>query len=233
MSFSATKKIAKKAAPAALSFSAPWLGPVAGIAGNILGGVFGDRGQSAANQANLQIARENRAFQERMSSTAYQRSAKDLEKAGLNRILALGNSASTPSGNTAVMQNENQSRSAAAMTAATTAMTLRAQDAQIKNTKAQTANINADTILKGKATEKVGGEITNIEKMGRQIEQTILKQLAETKLTTAKGGREATISAMYDMIPDVIVSMQSFLGLSDETVDRLLQYFYRRQNNAR
>ena len=71
-----------------------------------IGGALGFLGQRSANRANLQIARDQMAFQERMSNTAYRRSARDLEKAGLNRILALGKPASSPAGASAVMQNE-------------------------------------------------------------------------------------------------------------------------------
>ncbi len=78
-----------------------------GVAGDVIGGLFGKSGQSSANAANLRIARENRGWQERMSNTAYQRSAKDLDAAGLNRILAIGSPSTTPAGNVATMQNEN------------------------------------------------------------------------------------------------------------------------------
>lgn len=50
---------------------------------------------------NAKQAQYNRDFQERMANTAYQRAAKDLDKAGLNRILALGSPAATPGGSMA------------------------------------------------------------------------------------------------------------------------------------
>ncbi len=100
----ATGQTARQIAGAA---GAAWMGPLGALAGPIIGGLFGRSGQDAANRANLQIARENRAWQERMSNTAYQRSAADLSAAGLNRILAIGKPASTPAGNIATMQNKN------------------------------------------------------------------------------------------------------------------------------
>ncbi len=119
--------------------STPW-GAIAGIGGSLLSGLFGRSGQSSANRSNLRIAREQMQFQERMSNTAYQRSADDLEKAGLNRILALGKPASSPPGASAKMENTKASMAEAARTAAL-------QFAQIKNVDASTAKAVAETEL--------------------------------------------------------------------------------------
>jgi hypothetical protein len=71
---------------------------------NLVSGLFGMMSQDKANKANKQIAREQMAFQERMSNTAVQRHTKDLEAAGFNRLLAAGgNGASTPSGASATI----------------------------------------------------------------------------------------------------------------------------------
>lgn len=77
----------------------PGLAGVLGPIGDVLGGVFQLAGAGSA-------ARRNREFQERMSSTAYQRAVKDMRLAGLNPALAYSQGgASSPGGATADVPN--------------------------------------------------------------------------------------------------------------------------------
>lgn len=125
----------------------------AAIAGglSLLGSMGGSETQA---KYNAKEAQRNRDWQTEMSNTAYQRAANDLEKAGLNRILALGSPASTPSGATASIEAPKL--------------------AQAVSTGIAAASANQQ-IEQSKATEALQKEQKNTE----QMKQHLLKEQTE------------------------------------------------------
>lgn len=119
----------------------------------------GYRGQQETNAANLEIARDQMAFQERMSSTAHQREVADLKAAGLNPILSVNAGASSPAGASATMQNPMQAIAANAGEFAKLHGALEQQEKQNKLLQAQTDNTNMDTLVKSQDRPKA--ELTN------------------------------------------------------------------------
>lgn len=152
-----------------------WLVPAAIAAAEFVGSEFsrrqGQKGQERANQQNIDLAREQMSFQERMAhsaedfsermaNTQMQRRVRDLIAAGLNPALAYENAAAAPAGVTA---GGSQARVENA-----TASGFQAQ--QMREA------IRASMTARENATTKTAAEVENIKKASRlldaQIDQT-------------------------------------------------------------
>lgn len=217
MSFGGTaKSVATGAATGSI------LGPLGSIAGGVLGpiigGLFGRSGQSAANAANLRIARENRAWQTAMSNTAYQRAARDLEAAGLNRILALGQPATTPAGNIATMQNENALLADGISKGVTAGLTARRMNAEINHVNARTELVGAQRRALGGASEIGAG----LEEIFRLIKQKLSGE--KTPLEFGGMGNQivSDIGNTAKSVKDYLGKVADSVGLTPHKAERHL-----------
>ena len=170
------------------------------MAGPFIGGLFGASGAKEQNKANLKIAREQMAFQERMSNTAFERATKDLKRAGLNPILATGKAASSPGGALATMQNVGEA-----------AVKNAASAAEVKNLNAETHLKKAQEVMASMQQQVLAGQQDSTFAMGkidREINrrfQALPEKMRDAimfeRLTGGSGARAIGSVAQFLRIP--------------------------------
>ena len=144
---------------------------------------FNLREASTARDFSAVQSQLNRDWQEYMSNSAFQRATTDLEKAGLNRILAVGSSASTPGG-----ANASPSHASAPMpsgAAATNNPTPR-----IDNVFGQALNV-ANSALDAL---KLSQETKNLYDTGIGIRQDNITRVFETRIRNLKMLQQDTLN---------------------------------------
>jgi len=166
----------------------------------IITGLLGYQGQKETNQQNIQLGREQMAFQERMANTSWQRGVKDMEAAGLNPMLAYSQGgASAPMGSMPQVQSAVGAGVSSAKQGSETIAAMQqieSNKATIEQIKATTAKIQSETMERNLNTAKLIADTDvseqTADRVARDANLSKQRQLTE-KYNTESASYQAAI----------------------------------------
>lgn len=188
----------------------------ASLLGNLFSGVFGASAQSQANQANRDIAYENRMWQENLANTGYQRAATDMKAAGLNPIAGVS-PAGTPSGNTATMESANpmSGLGAGVQGGISTALSTLNSTADIEAKGSTVALQDAQKVTEGARAIQTANSARESDVRTQQM----VSELPATKAKAAFEKDQADIDRDNITYDNIMKRAQQAVGLGSSAVD--------------
>lgn len=158
-------------------FGGPVGAGIGGALGSAADGILARNDQRAVNDQNVALVRENRAWQEQMSNTSYQRAVKDMEAAGLNPMLAYSQGgASTPPGGTTQVESSVAKGVSSAQQSASTVSQLQqvqASQANIEQMRATTDKIKSETVAQSLNSALVAAQVQDTVNRAKKTEEEI------------------------------------------------------------
>lgn len=201
-----------------------WAGLAQSVA-PVAAGALNFYGQRATNSANAQMAQNQMDFQAQMANTSYQRGTADMKAAGLNPMLAYSQGgAASPGGASAVMGNEVGQGASSALSAYSLMQEMQLRSEQIEQAKAQTNNIDVDSVLKAANTKNADMDWVLKDIQSRYAEDQYRTQIrlgnSAARLNELKEPREQAVGKAANMVSgglDAINNAKDWAatGLSD------------------
>lgn len=186
------------------------------LAGAALSAGSGILGTHMQNRANARMAREQMEFQERMSSTAWQRGVSDMRAAGINPMLAFQKGgASAPSGQTARMENVLGAGASNALEVLRTFQQMRLMASQTRATDQQALKTMTEGMLSQQMLQAFGQRLPGMSAL-----DNVRNALTRVQLQTARQFAELQRTGQLGKMVG-LDSWRNFVNLMSQLIGRL------------
>lgn len=210
------------------------LGPVASGFGAAFGAIQSAGAQRETNAMNRELAQQQMAFQERMSSTSYQRGVKDMKAAGINPMLAFSQGgASSPQGASAQMvaPDEGAAVREAVANSINSAMEMGRYKRDMEVGKTQVALNAANTLAAEESANLSKQSALKVAKDREAVEAGLPAVRAESasraKVAQREAGKDSDVTFWTKQLGPALGAVTSAFERAKKSVPERARQFYR------